>query len=129
MGYIHKTVNHSDKKNPFVAEDGTHTNRIESQWRPSKDHFRRIHLQSVCSSCDQKLKDARIWDPTPAQLKTMRAEMKRVHRARANCEACRELQERFAEKLVEYQWRRECKKLKKDPMEEILGCIRRAFPV
>ncbi|XP_017479172.1 PREDICTED: uncharacterized protein LOC108368771 [Rhagoletis zephyria] len=32
-GFIHKKVNHSDPVNPFVAEDGTHTQRIESQWR------------------------------------------------------------------------------------------------
>lgn len=31
MGYIHKRVNHSDKENPFITEDGIHTNRIESQ--------------------------------------------------------------------------------------------------
>jgi transposase-like protein len=129
VGYIHKRVNHSDKENPFVAPDGTHTARIEASWRPGKDHFRKIHIQSVCSACNQKLKDARIYDPTPAQLKTMRAAMKRIHRERDNCEACGELDENFAEKLVEYQWRRECKKLKKDPMEEILGCIRRAYPV
>lgn len=27
-GFIHKKVNHSDPDNPFVAEDGTHTQRI-----------------------------------------------------------------------------------------------------
>jgi transposase-like protein len=129
VGYIHKTVNHSDKENPFVAPDGTHTARIEASWRPGKDHFRKIHIPSVCSVCNQKLKDARIFDPTPVQVKTMRAAMKRIHRERNDCEACGELEENFAEKLVEYQWRRECKRLKKDPMEEVLGCIRRAFPI
>ena len=59
----------------------------------------------------------------------MRAAMARIHRERDNCEECGNLEDAFAEKLVEYQWRREMKKLKKDPMEEILGCIRRAFPL
>ncbi|CAH2095686.1 unnamed protein product [Euphydryas editha] len=38
-GYIHKTVNHSDPENPFVAPDGTHTQRIQSQWRLVKRFF------------------------------------------------------------------------------------------
>ncbi|CAH2088629.1 unnamed protein product [Euphydryas editha] len=38
-GYIHKTINHSDPENPFVAPDGTHTQRIESQWRLVKRFF------------------------------------------------------------------------------------------
>lgn len=38
-GYIHKKVNHSDPDNPFVAQDGTHTQRIESQWRVVKRFF------------------------------------------------------------------------------------------
>lgn len=38
-GYEHKKVNHSDPDNPFVAEDGTHTQRIESQWRVVKRYF------------------------------------------------------------------------------------------
>lgn len=40
-GYTHKKVNHSDLFNRFVAEDGTHTQRIEATWRPVKDWFRR----------------------------------------------------------------------------------------
>ncbi|XP_076248071.1 uncharacterized protein LOC143187738 [Calliopsis andreniformis] len=36
-GYIHKTVNHSIE---FVASDGTHTQKIESNWRPAKDWMR-----------------------------------------------------------------------------------------
>ena len=55
--------------------------------------------------------------------------MARIHRERDNCEECGNLEDAFAEKLVEYQWCREMKMLKKDPMEEILGCIRRAFPL
>lgn len=39
-GYIHKKVNHSDPDNPFVATDGTHTQRIESQWRAVKRFFK-----------------------------------------------------------------------------------------
>ncbi|XP_020715189.1 uncharacterized protein LOC110118226 [Ceratitis capitata] len=35
-GYVHRKVNHSDPENPFVAPDGTHTQRIESQWRVIK---------------------------------------------------------------------------------------------
>lgn len=38
-GYIHKKVNHSDPDSPFIAEDGTHTQRIESQWRVVKRFF------------------------------------------------------------------------------------------
>ena len=35
-GYEHRWVSHSDPDNPFVAEDGTHTQRIESQSRAIK---------------------------------------------------------------------------------------------
>ncbi|CAH2088510.1 unnamed protein product [Euphydryas editha] len=38
-GFTHKRVNHSDPDNPFVAPDGTHTQRIESQWRIVKRFF------------------------------------------------------------------------------------------
>ncbi|XP_050339519.1 uncharacterized protein LOC126765890, partial [Bactrocera neohumeralis] len=38
-GYEHRRVNHSDPDNPFVAEDGTHTQRIESQWCVIKRFF------------------------------------------------------------------------------------------
>ncbi|XP_072943346.1 uncharacterized protein [Epargyreus clarus] len=40
-GYIHKKVNHSDPINPFIAEDGTHTQRIEYQWRAIKRFFKK----------------------------------------------------------------------------------------
>ncbi|KAI5646989.1 ISXO2-like transposase domain-containing protein [Phthorimaea operculella] len=36
-GYIHKKVNHSDPDNPFVANNGTHTQR--TQWRVVKRFF------------------------------------------------------------------------------------------
>lgn len=39
-GYTHRRVNHSDPVNKFVAPDGTHTQRIESQWRGLKKSFR-----------------------------------------------------------------------------------------
>lgn len=35
-GFIHRTVNHSVE---LVAQDGTHTQRIESQWRVLRRHF------------------------------------------------------------------------------------------
>ncbi|CAG4981649.1 unnamed protein product [Colias eurytheme] len=35
-----KLVNHSDPDNPFIAPDGTHTQRIEAQWRVVKRFFR-----------------------------------------------------------------------------------------
>lgn len=40
-GYIHKTVNHSKE---FVAVDGTHTQRIEANWRPMRQYFRGRHI-------------------------------------------------------------------------------------
>lgn len=36
LGYTHRAVNHSVE---FVAEDGTHTQRIESQWRALSRRF------------------------------------------------------------------------------------------
>lgn len=39
FGYIHKKINHSDQEAPFIAPDGTHTHRIESQWRVVKRYF------------------------------------------------------------------------------------------
>lgn len=44
-GYIHRKVNHSDPDNPFVAEDGTHTQHIESQWRYLKRRFNKINYK------------------------------------------------------------------------------------
>lgn len=44
-GYIHRIVNHSDPENPFVAEDGTHTQRIESQWRNLKKRFYKVNYK------------------------------------------------------------------------------------
>lgn len=40
-GYKHKSINHSDKKHPFVAPDGTNTQRIESMWSDMKSKWRR----------------------------------------------------------------------------------------
>ncbi|XP_047526406.1 uncharacterized protein LOC125063808 [Pieris napi] len=46
-GYIHQKVNHSDPENPFVAEDGTHTQRIESQWRAVKRFFKKDNYNNT----------------------------------------------------------------------------------
>lgn len=43
-GFLHKKVNHSDPDNPFVAPDGIHTQRIESQWRVVKRWLKRTIL-------------------------------------------------------------------------------------
>ncbi|XP_076649422.1 uncharacterized protein LOC143357070 [Halictus rubicundus] len=37
--------------------------------------------------------------------------------------------ELFIEYLIEYQWRRECQKLNIDPFEDLIKCIRLAFPL
>ncbi|CAK1587671.1 unnamed protein product [Parnassius mnemosyne] len=42
-GYIHKKVNYSDPDNPFVIPDGTHTQRIESQWRVVNRFFKKYN--------------------------------------------------------------------------------------
>jgi hypothetical protein len=34
---------------------------------------------------------------------------------------------RFGDALVEYQWRRECRKNKLDPFEQLLGAIKREY--
>jgi len=39
LGYVHKTVNHSARE--FVSAEGTHTQRIESQWRNLRRKFSR----------------------------------------------------------------------------------------
>ena len=36
LGYVHSTVCH---RREFVAADGTHTQRIESQWRSMRRRF------------------------------------------------------------------------------------------
>lgn len=40
-GYIHRTVNHNVH---FVASDGTHTQRMESQWSAAKKALRGQHV-------------------------------------------------------------------------------------
>ncbi|CAK1603545.1 unnamed protein product [Parnassius mnemosyne] len=52
-GYIHKRVNHSEPTEKFVAPDGTHTQRIESQWRGLKKQFRQ--QQNKLCACKQAL--------------------------------------------------------------------------
>lgn len=44
LGFDHYIVNHSSKTNAFVALDGTHTQTIESSWRPAKDFFRQFRV-------------------------------------------------------------------------------------
>jgi hypothetical protein len=92
FGYVHRVVNHSDPHNHFVgrffeeiivdertlsASDGTHTQRIESSWRPAKDWFRSRHVPGYV----------------------------------------------FAEILVEYQWRRWCRKTNRNVFHQLLQAI------
>ncbi|XP_039968132.1 uncharacterized protein LOC120779830 [Bactrocera tryoni] len=51
-GYEQRKVNHSDPDNPFVAVDGTHTQRIVSQWRVIKSFFARDNHNSPENSAD-----------------------------------------------------------------------------
>jgi transposase-like protein len=77
-GYIHQKVNHSDAVNPFVAEDGTHTQRIESQWRVVKRFFYKDNYNHP---------------------------------------------ENFADVIMEFMWRNNIIKNKKDPFMEILNVV------
>lgn len=65
----------------FLAADGTHTQRVESSWRPAKDWFRSRHVPSDV----------------------------------------------FAEVLVEYQWRRWCRKNELDTFHQLIGAILREY--
>ncbi|XP_049310909.1 uncharacterized protein LOC125778249 [Bactrocera dorsalis] len=51
-GYNHEKVNHSDPGNPFVAEDGTHTQRIESHWRVVKRLFYKDNYNNPANFAD-----------------------------------------------------------------------------
>ncbi|XP_050323220.1 uncharacterized protein LOC126755008 [Bactrocera neohumeralis] len=51
-GYIHKKVNHSDPANPFIAEDGTNTQRIESHWRVVKRFFYKDNYNNPANFAD-----------------------------------------------------------------------------
>ncbi|XP_017470835.1 PREDICTED: uncharacterized protein LOC108362406 [Rhagoletis zephyria] len=51
-GYEHQKVNHSDPENPFVAPDGTHTQRIESQWRVVKSFFHKDNFNNPANFAD-----------------------------------------------------------------------------
>ncbi|XP_049302123.1 uncharacterized protein LOC125775506 [Bactrocera dorsalis] len=51
-GYNHEKVNHSDPDNPFVAEDGTHTQRIESHWRVVKRFFYKDNYNNPANFAD-----------------------------------------------------------------------------
>ncbi|XP_036347889.1 uncharacterized protein LOC118757270, partial [Rhagoletis pomonella] len=78
-GFTHQKVNHSDAINPFIAEDGTHTQRIESQWRVVKRFF-----------------STRNYNHTG----------------------------NFADVVVEYLWRRNTKKAKKDMFLALIEAIK-----
>ncbi|XP_036318971.1 uncharacterized protein LOC118733612 [Rhagoletis pomonella] len=52
-GYEHRKVNHSDPDNPFVADDATHTKRIESQWRVIKRFFNRDNYNNPHNFADK----------------------------------------------------------------------------
>lgn len=83
-GYVHRKVNHSDPDAPFIAPDGTHTQRIESQWRAVKRYLRQDNYN---------------------------------HR------------DNFSDAIVEYIWRREIKKFRRDPFEELLTDIKYVYGV
>ncbi|XP_036341746.1 uncharacterized protein LOC118751086 [Rhagoletis pomonella] len=51
-GYEYQKVNHSDPDNPFVAPDGTHTQRIESQWRVVKRVFQKDNYNNTANFAD-----------------------------------------------------------------------------
>nr|XP_049701791.1 uncharacterized protein LOC126055654 [Helicoverpa armigera] len=53
-GYIHHKMNHSHPDNPFVAEDGTHMQRIETQWRVLKRFFSKDNLNIYTSKQTSK---------------------------------------------------------------------------
>lgn len=133
-GFIHEVVNHSAKVNPFVSATGVHTNRIESSWRPLKDNFRSVRIRSICEECQTKLNDVEAeWRNAEESEKAEARKQanktaKKIRAEMVNCAACGEYQEKFAEKLVEYQWRRENRKEIEDPFEKLLNAIRRLYP-
>ncbi|XP_039960908.1 uncharacterized protein LOC126760723 [Bactrocera neohumeralis] len=52
FGYVHQKVNHSDETNPFVSEDGVHTQRIASQWRVVKRFFYKADYNHTANFAD-----------------------------------------------------------------------------
>ncbi|XP_017472556.1 PREDICTED: uncharacterized protein LOC108363642 [Rhagoletis zephyria] len=64
-GYEHRKVNHSDPDNPFVADDGTHTQRIESQWRVIKRFFNRDNYNNPHNFADKIIEY--LWRKTIAR--------------------------------------------------------------
>jgi transposase-like protein len=149
LGYQHKVVNHSDKTNPFVAPDGTHTNRIESS---AKDYFRTVRQRSVCTECQGKLNicgEAAVLkaqevnreqdecmscdgveSPCPDHKKklkaiksTVRKKIRETYDDRANCDECNMLAEKFADKMVEYLWRRQMKKEERNTFMELIRAL------
>ena len=124
IGYIHQTVNHSET---FVAENGVHTNRIESSWRPLKDYLRKIHIRSVCCDCQKKFNAAVI--EAKEDLSLRQKLYSKIREERAECTGCKANENDFAVKIVEYQWRRENRKHGYDSFERLLEAIRNMYPV
>jgi transposase-like protein len=123
MGYVHQVVNHSKE---FVTKEGIHTNRVEAMWRPMKDHFRKIKIRSVCIDCQKKFEEAykqtkEIDEDDEAVRKDKLANRKKLYaqirKERGDCVACEEHEMTFANKIVEYLWRRENKKNGYDPFD------------
>lgn len=55
-GYKHRHLNHTDSDNLFVAKDGTHTQRIESQWQVIKLLFTRDNYNNPENIADLIIK-------------------------------------------------------------------------
>jgi hypothetical protein len=129
MGYVHEVVNHSKE---FVTKEGVHTNRFESMWRPMKDHFRDIKIRSVCIDCQKKFEDAyeqtKEVDEDEEEARKVKLENRKklyaqIRKDRGECAACEEHKTTFGNKIFEYLWRRENKKMSLDPFERLLEAI------
>jgi hypothetical protein len=135
MGYVHQVVNHSKE---FVTSSGVHTNRVESMWRPMKDHFRDIKIRSVCADCQKKFEDAYEQtreaeeddeDMRKEKLDSRKKLYGQIRKERGDCAACEEHEATFGNKILEYLWRRENTKSGDDPFEKLLEAIRRYYPL
>lgn len=133
MGYVHQVVNHSKE---FVTKEGWTTNRVESMWRPMKDHFREIKIRSVCIDCQKKFEEAYEQtketeeDDEEARKEKLERRKKlysRIRKDRGDCAACEEHETTFGNKIYEFLWRRENKKNGHDPFERLLEAIRRYY--
>jgi hypothetical protein len=119
LNYVHQQVNHSAT---FVTEEGVHTNRIESSWRPLKDRFRKIHIRSVCEGCQKKFNDAAV--EAQEDVEKRKELYAKIRQERGSCAGCEEHENAFLERIVEYLWRRENRKYGIDPFERLLDSIR-----